>query len=426
MMAVMLISALSISCNRETNGVDVRGTLTKSNISDAEYIYVREATRAFGSVGVGDGDEIQPNPVDMSGGWKVDKYGNESRIEVFDANGNSVDIHIADIVKLTDNYVIMRLQVGAQNQDAVYMEILVDKNTDKIYDLPYNLSSAPYTEEYPAGVLYYCYHSLFKATVTPEAVIEESILPDGEWTDYFLVNKDSVVYYVSRGGMMLMPSKRLYPVDDTVVFLSGDREFISVKWDESVKESEVYHWQVVSSSEMKRVKIATLPGSLIKGVVPVNSLNGKAVLFCYNEKDYSCGVYEVDTNGVALKRSFVTDAEKAPLYSLVSALVTMNPAGNRKISLGKNSYFVSDVAKGELLSVDASTYDITLTKLNIPADEYRVDSIEVDATTGKVVFRALRYMDGANVLGEIDAAGVIKIIGVQTSQYQITKYCALN
>ena len=211
-----------------------------------------------------------------------------------------------------------------------------------------------------------------------------------------------------------------------MVFLSGDREFISVKWDESVKESEVYHWQVVSSSEMKRVKIATLPGSLIKGVVPVNSLNGKAVLFCYHEKDYSCGVYEVDANGVALKRSFVTDAEKAPLYSLVSALVTMNPAGNRKISLGKNSYFVSDVAKGELLSVDASTYDITLTKLNIPADEYRVDSIEVDATTGKVVFRALRYMDGANVLGEVDAAGVIKIIGVQTSQYQITKYCALN
>jgi hypothetical protein len=52
--------------------------------------------------------------------------------------------------------------------------------------------------------------------------------------------------------------------------------------------------------------------------------------------------------------------------------------------------------------------------------------MEIDATTGKVVFRALRYMDGANVLGEVDATGVVKIIGVQTSQYQITKYCALN
>ena len=62
----------------------------------------------------------------------------------------------------------------------------------------------------------------------------------------------------------------------------------------------------------------------------------------------------------------------------------------------------------------------------IPEDEYKVRSMEIDPTTGKVVFRALRYMDSANVLGEVDKNGVVSIISVMHPTYDISVYCALN
>lgn len=104
----------------------------------------------------------------------------------------------------------------------------------------------------------------------------------------------------------------------------------------------------------------------------------------------------------------------------------VQPDNNGRIRryFGQNNYVLAGTV--EVFNLDATTYDLTKTTLNIPLDEYKVNSIEIDESTGKAVFRALRYLDGANVLGEVDTAGVIKIIGVQTSQYQITKYCALN
>ena len=96
---------------------------------------------------------------------------------------------------------------------------------------------------------------------------------------------------------------------------------------------------------------------------------------------------------------------------------------NVKLSLGDCNYCLSG---NSILNFDANTYEITETEFIIPEDEYRVRSMEIDPTTGKVVFRALRYMDSANVLGEVDKNGVVSIISEMHPTYDISVYCALN
>ena len=406
---------------------DIRKSLAKSNISDAEYLYVRQATRT------GDGTEEEPQ--NLSGGWKVDKSGNASRIVVYDQHGAEVDMDVLDIIKRSNNYVTMNLCVHPRGADDIYMTIMVDKTTDKIYqcDLDYMGGEAMYVEKYPRGVLYYAHYQIYKITFSPEAMVEEALLPDGEHASNFLLAKDGVVYYnddhigcYAGNGVILMPSKRLYPANADVVFISGDRElFYGNRVDNGTTEMmDIYHWQVVASNEMKSVKIATLPGDMPKYIAPMNTLNGKAVLFCANQVNGNGEIYEADSNGVVLKKSFVTDSEKNMFYGFVGTIIQPDNNGRIRRYFGQNNYVLAGTV--EVFNLDATTYDLTKTTLNIPLDEYKVNSIEIDESTGKAVFRALRYLDGANVLGEVDTAGVIKIIGVQTSQYQITKYCALN
>ncbi len=426
LMVVAFAFVMFASCSSEDGGMTeqaAREALVKANISDAEYLYVRSAaTRA-------ETDGSDSNGVDMSGGWKVDKYGNETRIKVYDKNNNEVPIEITGIYKRTDNMVMMDIAVGPKDKDRVWVRILVDKTTNKIYTFPEEMGGdGNYVEEYPKGVLYYAHHNLYKATVTPEAIVEESILPDGEYAMHFLISKGGVVYYVNHpdspyygGGTILMPSKRLYPVKDEYVFISGDRDLFSLKqvddkWD-------VYCWQIVSNNEMQPVKVGTLPCQQPVKSFPINKLSGSAIVMCMSDNGEQV-IYEVDNKSVTLKRAFTTPAEHNLFYELIGAFESRDNNGWSVRAVGKTNYFVR--GNNKVIHFDAQTYDVTERDLSSFESQYKLNHIEVDSTTGKIIFKGLRYQDGVNVLGEIDANGVVTIISEQNSQYQITTYCALN
>jgi hypothetical protein len=326
--------------------------------------------------------------------------------------------------------VMMFLAVGPKDQSRVLMSILADKTTDKIYIFPENMGGdGNYVEEYPKSVLYYAHHDLYKATVTPEAIVEESILPNGEYAMHFLISKDGVVYYVGQnespyvgGGTILMPSKRLYPVKDEYVFISGDRDLFSVKRVDD-EQWDVYWWQIVSDNEMQAVKVGTLPCMQTSKAFPINKLNGSAIVLCTSTTGEQM-IYEVNNKSLTLKKTFTTPAESLLFNELDGALMTPNNNGWHIRAVGKTNYFVR--SNNKVIHFDAQTYDVTERDLSSLESQYKFNHIEVDSSTGNIIFRGLRYQDGVNVLGEIDANGVVTIISEQDSQYEITTYCALN
>lgn len=427
MVAVLALLALA-SCEVEDDMTTEKAlaSLSTSNISDAEYLYVRECVTRAG----------EDKDVDMSGGWKVDKYGNETRIRVFDKHKKEVPVRIERIYKRTENIIHMYLRVGSDT-NCVYLDILLDKVTDKIYKYPVKElgGEANYVEEYPRGMLYFASHYLYKATVGPQELTVERITPDAfdENVAYFLVSKEGVVYGASVNGgsspyygqgTIFMPSRRLYPVKDELVFLSGSRDLFSVV-KATDDEYEVYHWQVVASNIMEKVLVGTLPGEPVE-FAPMNKSNGKAVLFCRaasNPDGPASSIFEVDKQSVTVKKlALGSDVDRLNRY--VETVKRPNNNGWIVRALDAKSYCLNGSAS--LFCFDAVNYDLTERSLNINESEYKVNHIEVDSSTGKIIFTALRYLDSANVLGEIDANGVIKIISEQASNYQITTYCALN
>ena len=158
----------------------------------------------------------------------------------------------------------------------------------------------------------------------------------------------------------------------------------------------------------------------------MNKSNGKALLFCRttsNPGGPASSIFEVDKQSVTLKKvALGSDVDRLNRY--VETIKRPNNNGWIVRALDAKSYCLNGSAS--LFCFDAVNCDLTERSLNINESEYKVNHIEVDSSTGKIIFTALRYLDSANVLGEIDANGVIKIISEQASNYQITTYCALN
>lgn len=429
-----------VACNNdeEMSADEIKNILGKSNISDAKYIYIRQAsaTRTEG---------VEIDPKDQIGAWKVDKDGNETKVRIYDTKGKELDTYIENIEKCGDNYIRMYLRIGVGKPaiEGVNMIILVDKITNKIYDCPmYLWGEAIPADEYSKGILYYSAAGLRKATVTPTEIVEELLTLYEDAVGGFFISKGEVAYFNDSfynpyygGGEIMMPSKRRYPVKDDYVFMTGNRDLLSIKKPEedmsvppylpdSLRDYkfELYHWEMVSDTQMERVKVGNFPGEP-NWFLPMNKLNGKAVAFCRNNHNGSYYICEVDKESIVIKKSYTTDDEKAMFDKYLESISSPIYNFYVKLSLGDCNYCLND---NFIMNFDANTYEITEAEFVIPEDEYKVRTKEIDSSTGKVVFKAIRYIDSANVLGEVDKNGVVKIVSVTHPQYQITTYCALN
>lgn len=437
----LLFVAMSLiaftACEDEGMSADeIKQILGKSNISDAKYIYIRQE-----SVTRAEGAEVDPK--EQIGAWKVDKDGNETKVRIYDIKGKELNTNIWNLSTCGDSYVRMHLRIstGKSTNDLVEMIILVDKNTNKIYECPLYLWEKTMEDEYSKGILYYCGAGLRKATITPTEIVDELLTLYEDAALGFFISKGEVAYFNDSyfcpyygGGEIMMPSKRRYPVKDDYVFISGDRDLFSIKKSEenSTPDSlrdykhELYYWQLVSDTQMERVKVGNFPGEP-DWFLPMNKLNGKAVAFCRNSHNGSYYICEVDKESIVIKKSYTTDDEKAMfdnfLESISSPAYNNGYHGHIRLSLGNCNYCMND---NYIMNFDANTYEITEAAFVIPDDEYKVTSKEIDSSTGKIIFKAIRYLDSANVLGEVDKNGVVKIVSVTHPQYQITTYCALN
>lgn len=406
---IIFIMTVSVSCGKDT--IKDIGSIP---VSDAAYIFTRSQTRSSG-------DD------DQAGTWKVDFSGNELKLKVLDRKGEETDIEIYSVSQFSEKYLVVSTSAG---------NVFVDVATNKAYRCPNDISTEDRVEEYSPGLIYYVYGwTIKRLRINSESLITEEFIPEGQDpTDFFLGNNNSIYFNhgscYEGGGKIMTESRRLYPIDiECMMFGSADRGIYSVEPGndedaDGICSGSIYRWTPVSDDEMRRDYICDIPEFPENHFAPVNTFSNNVILFAGHS------IYEFDGTSCILKKSYVTEEDKAALDKLLSNLGYLWGYGYLYRTISGTDVFFDHNPGGSnedtAIRLDTSNYDIESIHYEIPEDEYEIYSTQTDASWGKLLFTALRYSDSSIVLGEVDEQGNVTILNQRPSQYHITEYFALN
>lgn len=418
----LLLSLSLVACEKAEIKLSEIGSIP---VSDAAYIFQREGNRS------------ESDDEDLSGVWKVTVNGEEVKLKVLDTEGNEIDIEIYSVENILENYLIVNTTVG---------KVLVDKTTNKVYECPEYLHGECRTEEYPRGTIYAAlgWENFYKYMISTQSITAERLLPKGQTAFDFFLGQNEALYYIhgkcyEGGGKVMTSSKRLYPTDiEWRMFGSVDHRIYSIEIEYDKEhtsdfwntEHSIYEWSPVGNDEIVKkfvTKISTDGFSEIMHFIPINTVNGRVVLFQKLGHDGQIyNIYEFDGKSCVLRKSY-NDPKDIELIDekLIGSLRYMTHI--YKIIGKTNVYFDwVNLYKDVAISLDPITYEIKEIPYEIPEDQYEVYGTRTDASWGKMLFTALRYSDGSIVMGEVDDKGNVKIISERASTYHITEYFALN
>ena len=190
----------------DNSGPGNPANLSTISIADAEIIYKRASTSRADSS-------------DDGGYWKIDHQGNESKIVMYDQDGNPTDIEIDHIERLTKNLLLI--------EPALYSRMIADLKTEKLYLFPnirLHQSPIPYSEG-ADGMLYFITQDCKLYRLNPQDFTFESVLPEGQKCEGCLVNKDGIIYYQYGTSKFKLPNGSIVPYGGTAPFITADGNF---------------------------------------------------------------------------------------------------------------------------------------------------------------------------------------------------------
>ena len=395
--------------------------LTSLNVSDAKMVYQKTAT-----------GRTRANGEENASYYKIDFNGKESKLIIKDSIGQSHDIEIDKIIKMSDKILLITPNsadvfdlIPKSNKDENGLDIvhpmpeegeylsLVDVETEKIYKWPKEMIP-PYdilkrdllslTDN--KGNIYFTTgdfsynNQIYKLNISDFTI--QSMLPEGQEFTNFDVTGDGFIMYWNdntndKNYKVKCPGGRIYPITD-VPFMIKDELY-------SYKDKKIVKWETVGNNEMKETEICEFynlpdyasPDDKYEIHQVLNNYAKKSVVLCDNWG----GWYEF--NGETYSK--VEIQQDFSWYSFFNT----NKAWYKQDNTRFSKLSMTDYQYSEFQILD-----------------YEIQTLSASSESPNIAFSGIRYMDGANVVGTITETDEIVIDNVAENGNKIINLIPLN
>lgn len=394
--------------------------LTSLNVSDAKMVYQKTATGRTRA----DGEE-------NASYYKIDFNGEESKLIIKDSIGQSHDIEIDKIIKMSDKILLITPNsadvfdlIPKSNKDENGLDIshaipqegeylsLVDVETEKIYKWPKEIIPIDYILEGKLLLLTdnkdniyfttgnFSYNQIYKLDISNFTI--QSMLPEGQLFTNFDITGDGFIMYWNddsndKNYKVKCPGGRIYPITD-VPFMIKDELY-------SYKDKKIVKWKTVGNNEMKETVICEFNNS--------DSDNGYEVMQVLNNYAKNTALLHdnwgswYEFNGETYSK--VEIPQDFNWYELEPGCFYTNKAWYRRDNTRFNKLSMTDYQYSEFQILD-----------------YEIQSLSASSESPNIAFSGIRYMDGANVVGTITETDEIVIDNVAENGNKIINLIPLN
>lgn len=415
-LSLFLFGTMLSSCEKSGNYQEfdrneIYKHLSSVNVRDAKMIYTKEGTNTrSGESGT------------FGGVWKIDQNGNESKLIITGSDGKTNVLNIYEISKLSDNVLLMypdffdtnRIREEwekAHNDDPAnfttsvgpdgkpilhgadtYYAMLLNKETEKLYRFPENLSTPGKNDNIftdKQGNIYYKGYLKGEQVLklSPETMTIEGLLPDDIRFDNFSVTGDGFVVYWNGNEQQFncrvkCPGGKIYPITDTYTFIfSGDLY--------SVRDNTIIKYETIGNNDLEEKIICTIP----------------------YDNTYWKFIPNYVRNTVVINGNLEFDGEQC--VKLDKYVNIGNICTSKAWYILNNTMF----SKTAMKDYQESQFQVS---------EYEIQSLSASSESPNIAFTGFRYSDGVNVVGTITETDEVIIDNVAENGNKIINLISLN
>jgi hypothetical protein len=415
-LSLFLFGTMLSSCEKSGNYQEfdrneIYKHLSSVNVRDAKMIYTKEGTNTrSGESGT------------FGGVWKIDQNGNESKLIITGSDGKTNVLNIYEINKLSDNVLLMypdffdtnRIRKEwekAHNDDPsdfttsvgpdgkpilhgadTYYAMLLNKETEKLYRFPENLSTPGKNDNIftdKQGNIYYKGYLKGEQVLklSPETMTIEGLLPDDIRFDNFSVTGDGFVVYWNGNEQQFncrvkCPGGKIYPITDTYTFIfSGDLY--------SVRDNTIIKYETIGNNDLEEKIICTIP----------------------YDNTYWKFIPNYVRNTVVINGNLEFDGEQC--VKLDKYVNIGNICTSKAWYILNNTMF----SKTAMKDYQESQFQVS---------EYEIQSLSASSESPNIAFTGFRYSDGVNVVGTITETDEVIIDNVAENGNKIINLISLN
>lgn len=415
-LSLFLFGTMLSSCEKSGNYQEfdrneIYKHLSSVNVRDAKMIYTKEGTNTrSGESGT------------FGGVWKIDQNGNESKLIITGSDGKTNVLNIYEINKLSDNVLLMypdffdtnRIREEwekAHNDDPsnfttsvgpdgkpilhgadTYYAMLLNKETEKLYRFPENLSTPGKNDNIftdKQGNIYYKGYLKGEQVLklSPETMTIEGLLPDDIRFDNFSVTGDGFVVYWNGNEQQFncrvkCPGGKIYPITDTYTFIfSGDLY--------SVRDNTIIKYETIGNNDLEEKIICTIS----------------------YDNTYWKFIPNYVRNTVVINGNLEFDGEQC--VKLDKYVNIGNICTSKAWYILNNTMF----SKTAMKDYQESQFQVS---------EYEIQSLSASSESPNIAFTGFRYSDGVNVVGTITETDEVIIDNVAENGNKIINLISLN
>lgn len=417
-LSLFLFGTMLSSCEKSGNYQEfdrneIYKHLSSVNVRDAKMIYTKEGTNTrSGESGT------------FGGVWKIDQNGNESKLIITGSDGKTNVLNIYEINKLSDNVLLMypdffdtnRIREEwekAHNDDPsnfttsvgpdgkpilhgadTYYAMLLNKETEKLYRFPENLSTPGKNDNIftdKQGNIYYKGYLKGEQVLklSPETMTIEGLLPDDIRFDNFSVTGDGFIVYwqgfeQQQNCRVKCPGGRIYPISDIYTFVfNGDLY--------SVRDKEIIKYETIGNNDLEEKTICTIPDEQFNG--------------------YWRFVPNHVRKTMVLNEHYEFDGEKC------TKLDKQINIGDIRTNKAWYNHSNTTFLKVAMKDYQESQFQIL---------DYEIQSLSASSESPNIAFTGFRYSDGVNVVGTITETDEVIIDNVAENGNRIINLISLN
>lgn len=417
-LSLFLFGTMLSSCEKSGNYQEfdrneIYKHLSSVNVRDAKMIYTKEGTNTrSGESGT------------FGGVWKIDQNGNESKLIITGSDGKTNVLNIYEINKLSDNVLLMypdffdtnRIREEwekAHNDDPsnfttsvgpdgkpilhgadTYYAMLLNKETEKLYRFPENLSTPGKNDNIftdKQGNIYYKGYLKGEQVLklSPETMTIEGLLPDDIRFDNFSVTGDGFIVYwqgfeQQQNCRVKCPGGRIYPISDIYTFVfNGDLY--------SVRDKEIIKYGTIGNNDLEEKTICTIPDEQFNG--------------------YWRFVPNHVRKTMVLNEHYEFDGEKC------TKLDKQINIGDIRTNKAWYNHSNTTFLKVAMKDYQESQFQIL---------DYEIQSLSASSESPNIAFTGFRYSDGVNVVGTITETDEVIIDNVAENGNRIINLISLN
>ena len=404
--SLLAVSIIFGGCDKDDDKDKEPSKLARATVGNAEVIY---QTQSSGGTKSTSSDGIF---------YKMDKNGKTEPILFINENGDTLSFPIWRIIDVNSDFLFFNgefFSLDENNNFAQYAHLLVNKKSEKIFALPNSFIVANDLIRFSTDVKgnIYCIDGGFGAVYkinTVDYTIEEYLSSAAE------VDKNGLCFY---GNRIKHPSGKIVLWDDLIEGFNPGADNALTRGGDGLYYT---FWGGYSYRQIHRIDDinneveATLfseielnsENDMIRNLwmIKVNHTNNNFMFFCGNNSLLLTHLFEFDFTSKTL-RLFQQDYSGIQYHGYVSKSAF---------------YFISGSNQNELVRLNLNTYDVN----RITLTGFEIYQISSSITSDEISFSGLRYSDGKNIIGVVDANGNIISIVESNNNSKIENLIQLN